>query len=138
MHARKNDSSILFLQDSDGEDVGDDDAVGKDDTDMNIDIRTNMDVDEGDERVDEGLNVQEVDAYWLQRRISKAFGTIDANTSQKLAEEVFQALQVRCREMRHGLRCVVEFHCCKRNTWHTWDNCSNKVKSVTLWHLTAM
>lgn len=53
-----------------------------------------MDVDEGEEHVDTGLNVQEIDAYWLQRRISKAFGEIDANASQKLAEEVFVALQV--------------------------------------------
>lgn len=39
--------------------------------------------------------VQEIDAYWLQRRISKAFGDIDPNAAQKLAEDVFDALQVR-------------------------------------------
>lgn len=72
-----------------------DDEQGKDDTEMGVDIRTNMDVDEGEEMVDTGLNAQEIDAYWLQRRISKEFDDIDANASQKLAEEVFIALQVR-------------------------------------------
>lgn len=38
--------------------------------------------------------LQEIDAYWLQRRISKAFGDIDPNAAQKLAEDVFEALQV--------------------------------------------
>lgn len=33
--------------------------------------------------------VQEIDAYWLQRRIAKAFGdAIDASKSQELAEQV--------------------------------------------------
>lgn len=71
-----------------------DDEQGKDDTEMGVDIRTNMDVDEGEEMLDTGLNAQEIDAYWLQRRISKEFDDIDANASQKLAEEVFIALQV--------------------------------------------
>lgn len=38
---------------------------------------------------------QEIDAYWLQRRISKAFGDIDPNAAQKLGEDTFAALQVR-------------------------------------------
>ena len=38
--------------------------------------------------------MQEIDAYWLQRRISKSFSDIEADTSKKLAEEVFEALQV--------------------------------------------
>jgi len=38
--------------------------------------------------------LQEIDAYWLQRRISKAFGDIDPNAAQKLAEDTFEALQV--------------------------------------------
>lgn len=38
--------------------------------------------------------LQEIDAYWLQRRVSKAFGDIDPNAAQKLAEDVFEALQV--------------------------------------------
>lgn len=38
---------------------------------------------------------QEIDAYWLQRRVSKAFGDIDPNAAQKLAEEAFAALEVR-------------------------------------------
>lgn len=38
--------------------------------------------------------MQEIDAYWLQRRISKSFEGIEANESKKLAEEVFESLQV--------------------------------------------
>ena len=37
---------------------------------------------------------QEIDAYWLQRKISKAYGDIDPNTAQRLAEDVFAALEV--------------------------------------------
>jgi hypothetical protein len=44
----------------------------------------------------EVLKVQDVDAYWLQRSISKAYdGSIDAPKAQALAEEVFEILQVR-------------------------------------------
>ncbi len=39
--------------------------------------------------------MQEVDAYWLQRRIARAFGDLDADTAQKLAEEVLSTLQAR-------------------------------------------
>lgn len=44
---------------------------------------------------DEGmnLNVQDIDAYWLQRKISQAYEQqIDAQQSQKLAEEVLKIL----------------------------------------------
>ena len=47
------------------------------------DLRTNLDVDDGEEAQEAGLRVQEVDAYWLQRRIAKAYGSdIDADKSQ--------------------------------------------------------
>lgn len=47
------------------------------------------DVDAGEETRDEGLKVQEVDAYWLQRRIARALGpAVDAPRSQALAEQV--------------------------------------------------
>lgn len=53
------------------------------------------------------------DPYWLQRMISKAFGSTDADSSQKLAEEVFATLQVRPRRSRLcgavGLSCPA---CC--------------------------
>jgi hypothetical protein len=43
---------------------------------------------------DGGLKVQEIDAYWLQRRISTSLGGMEAAASQRLAQEVFEALQV--------------------------------------------
>ena len=106
------------MQDSDGDEEGADDAAGKDDTEMNIDIRTSLDVDAGDESMVEGLSVQEVDAYWLQRWVTKAFGTIDASASQKLAEEVFEAMQVKWMEwvgewrVPSG-RCRLQENCCQ-------------------------
>ncbi|BBM97599.1 pre-mRNA-splicing helicase BRR2 [Marchantia polymorpha subsp. ruderalis] len=48
--------------------------------------------DEEMEEADEGLNVQDIDAYWLQRKISQAYGDIDPQQSQKLAEEVLKYL----------------------------------------------
>lgn len=53
------------------------------------------DVEAGEEAHDDGIPVQEIDAYWLQRRISRAFGDIDPTAAQKLAEDTFAALQVR-------------------------------------------
>jgi hypothetical protein len=48
----------------------------------------------------------QVDAYWLQRRISKAYGgAIDAPKAQALSEEVFDILQV-------GRRCC-PWGCCR-------------------------
>jgi hypothetical protein len=44
---------------------------------------------------DGGLKVQEIDAYWLQRRISTSLGGMEAAAAQRLAQEVFEALQVR-------------------------------------------
>ena len=48
--------------------------------------------DEDMEEANEGLslNVQDIDAYWLQRRISQAFQGIDPEQSQKLAEDVLK------------------------------------------------
>eukprot|EP00958_Prasinococcus_capsulatus_P026621 scaffold4916_cov371-Prasinococcus_capsulatus_cf.AAC.3 len=50
-----------------------------------------MDVDEGGE--DRGIPVQEIDAYWLQREVSKAVKGEDANAMQHTAEEAFKALE---------------------------------------------
>lgn len=44
---------------------------------------------------DGGLKVQEIDAYWLQRRISTTLEGMEAAAAQRLAQEVFEALQVR-------------------------------------------
>ena len=51
----------------------------------------------GDDGGGGGLNVQEMrrDAFWLQRRVAQAFGGMDADTAQALAEKVFVTLQVR-------------------------------------------
>ncbi|KAK1284246.1 hypothetical protein QJS10_CPB21g01301 [Acorus calamus] len=38
------------------------------------------------------VNVQDIDAYWLQRKISQAFGDIDPRQSQELAEEILRKL----------------------------------------------
>jgi hypothetical protein len=65
-----------------------------------------MDVDE-ENNGDGGLNVQDIDAYWLQREVAKAFGDAvkkDERLSQKLAEEVLKTLEVRRPEMSSHLR----------------------------------
>ncbi|KAL4451451.1 hypothetical protein ABPG75_007113 [Micractinium tetrahymenae] len=74
-------------------------------------VRTGgMDVDAGEEAADDGIPVQEIDAYWLQRRISKAFGDIDPNAAQKLAEDVFDALQLQDpREVENRLVVLLDF-----------------------------
>ncbi|KAL8139875.1 hypothetical protein V2J09_005896 [Rumex salicifolius] len=55
-----------------------------------------------------GLNVQDIDAYWLQRKISQAYEQqIDAQQCQKLAEEVLKILaegddrEVETRLLKH-------------------------------------
>ncbi|EFN58670.1 hypothetical protein CHLNCDRAFT_140958 [Chlorella variabilis] len=53
---------------------------------------------------------QEIDAYWLQRRISKAFGDIDPNAAQKLGEDTFAALQMPdAREVENRLVMLLDF-----------------------------
>ncbi|KAD2067453.1 hypothetical protein E3N88_41917 [Mikania micrantha] len=52
--------------------------------------------DEDSQEANEGmtLNVQDIDAYWLQRKISQAYEQqIDPQQSQKLAEEVLKILE---------------------------------------------
>lgn len=69
-----------------------------------------MDVDAGEEARDDGIPVQEIDAYWLQRRVSKAFGDIDPNAAQKLAEDTFDALQLPdAREVENRLVMLLDF-----------------------------
>lgn len=51
---------------------------------------------------DGGLKVQEIDAYWLQRRISQNLGEMEAAAAQRLAQEVFQALQVSSKQISLG------------------------------------
>eukprot|EP00887_Chlorella_sp_A99_P002917 scaffold6.g2917.t1 len=72
-------------------------------------VRTGMDVEAGEEGREEGIS--EIDAYWLQRRISKAFGgSIDPNQAQQMAEDVFAALQLSDpREVENRLVTLLDF-----------------------------
>ena len=53
-----------------------------------------MDVDAGEEGGDDGVPVAQIDAYWLQREVSKAAGyaASDAEAGRQLAERVLEAL----------------------------------------------
>ncbi len=86
----------------DEEDEGDDEPGRVDE------VKTGRDVDAGEDEREEGLHPQEIDAYWLQRRIAQAFTDIDADASQKLAEEVLVTLQV----WRLHLGGMVSIFCC--------------------------
>ena len=47
-----------------------------------------------DARDEELVDPTTVDAYWLQRRVSKCFPGMGAQEAQKLAEQAFTILQV--------------------------------------------
>ena len=78
------------------QDPNDDDL--DDDTDTMLppgEVRTGADVEAGEEARAEGLKPADIDAYWLQRNVNKAYNnTLDENEAVKKAEEVFNALQV--------------------------------------------
>lgn len=85
---------------------------------VQMDIRTNVDAMEIDENEMDSaskqmfmdLNVQEIDAYWLQRRISKVFDDLEASACQKLAEEVFLALQkTGVRDVENALCSLLQY-----------------------------
>jgi N-terminal helicase PWI domain len=40
------------------------------------------------------------DAFWLQRRVSSAFGSMDAAEAQQLAEKIFRTLEVEFQYSR--------------------------------------
>ena len=69
-----------------------------DDTDTLLppgEVRTGADVEAGEEARAEGLKPADIDAYWLQRNVNKAYSnSLDENEAVKKAEEVFNALQV--------------------------------------------
>lgn len=81
----------FILQDADDDDLDDD-------TDTLLppgEVRTGADVEAGEEARAEGLKPADIDAYWLQRNVNKAYSnTLDENEAVKKAEEVFNALQV--------------------------------------------
>lgn len=63
------------------------------------------------EEADEGLNVQDIDAYWLQRKISQAYGNIDPQHSQKLAEDVLKMLaEGDDREVENRLVMLLDYN----------------------------
>lgn len=56
-------------------------------------VRAKEDGAEGQEVEGETLHAQDLDAYWLQRQIAKAFnGALDAAQAQQTAEDVFGLL----------------------------------------------
>ncbi|KAL2232973.1 UNVERIFIED_CONTAM: DExH-box ATP-dependent RNA helicase DExH12 [Sesamum indicum] len=76
------------------EDEEDDDDVAEADGSGAMQMGGGIDDDE-EQEASEGmsLNVQDIDAYWLQRKISQAYDqNIDPQQSQKLAEEVLKIL----------------------------------------------
>ncbi|KAL0440541.1 UNVERIFIED_CONTAM: DExH-box ATP-dependent RNA helicase DExH12 [Sesamum latifolium] len=76
------------------EDEEDDDDVAEVDGSGAMQMGGGIDDDE-EQEANEGmtLNVQDIDAYWLQRKISQAYDqNIDPQQSQKLAEEVLKIL----------------------------------------------
>ena len=76
-----------MIMEDDDDDDDEDEAVDN--------LRTNIadDADAEEEEGDGGLKVQEIDAYWLQRRLSQAMQGLDAAGAQELAARVASALQ---------------------------------------------
>ena len=79
-----------MLQDPDDEDLEDMDAA----TAAPGEVRTGADAPVSEQSRDEGLKPADIDAYWLQRNITKAYGSLDENDAVRKTEEVFNALQV--------------------------------------------
>lgn len=75
-------ASPVVLQDEEADDEAAADAAAEGE------VRARMDIDAGEDAVADGVNVQEIDAYWLQRQIAKAFGSIEPERAQTMAEEV--------------------------------------------------
>lgn len=80
----------VCMQDPDDEDLDDVDVAAA----PPGEVRTGADVEAGDPSRDEGLKPADIDAYWLQRNITKAYGSLDENEAVRKTEEVFNALQV--------------------------------------------
>lgn len=76
-------------------------------------VRTGI-VDGGPEGADQGedglIPVKEIDAYWLQRQITKAFGEIEPTQAQALSEDTLAALQLPdLREVENKLVMLLDF-----------------------------
>ena len=107
----------------DDEDEDDDALVG---TVVDEDDMDDIPDDEGAVRAlgDEGLDgegngpgvprdtipVQEIDGFWLQRRISRTYDNLEANQAQELAEQVFTQLESNdTREIENKLVMLLDF-----------------------------
>ena len=105
---------VFMLQDPADDDLDDD-------TDTVLppgEVRTGADVEAGEEARAEGLKPADIDAYWLQRNVNKAYSnTLDENEAVKKAEEVFNALQVSGSCHSEGVCCTrhVEGHPVRRH-----------------------
>ncbi|KAK9129134.1 hypothetical protein Sjap_009621 [Stephania japonica] len=94
--------AVEFEQDEEEDDESDYDQVQEDDDDDDATdargagtMQMGGGIDDEDmQEANEGmaLNVQDIDAYWLQRKISQSFVEIDPQHCQKLAEDVLQIL----------------------------------------------
>ncbi|WIA19957.1 hypothetical protein OEZ85_005838 [Tetradesmus obliquus] len=85
------DDEVAEIAESDeDEEESDEEAAAKE---RGLQGNADMDVDAEAAGDDGGLKVQEIDAYWLQRRISTSLGGMEAAAAQRLAQEVFEALQ---------------------------------------------
>lgn len=96
---------LLLLQDPDDDDIDDE-------TDTMLppgEVRTGADVEAGEEVRDEGLKPADIDAYWLQRNIAKAYGNLDENEAVMKSEEVFNALQVGFMSCHFCEVCIAAF-----------------------------
>ncbi|XP_074325952.1 DExH-box ATP-dependent RNA helicase DExH12-like [Apium graveolens] len=86
--SEENDFDMVYEEEYEEEDLGDECGLGA--------MRIGGGIDDQGVEDDEGmaLNVQDIDAYWLQRKISQAYDKqqIDPRQSQKLAEEVLNIL----------------------------------------------
>ncbi|XP_071692835.1 DExH-box ATP-dependent RNA helicase DExH12-like [Rutidosis leptorrhynchoides] len=102
-------SDLDIVQEDDEED--EDDGLDRD-RNNGMQMGGGMDDDESQE-ASEGmtLNVQDIDAYWLQRKISHAYDQqIDPQQSQKLAEEVLKILEEGDdREVENNLLVHLQF-----------------------------
>lgn len=57
-----------------------------------------------------GMSAQDIDAYWLQRRVAKAFDELEPVQAQKMAEEALAVLQLPDnREIETGLVRLLDF-----------------------------
>ena len=94
------------------EDDGDEEGQDAEDEEPTREVRAGTDVDAGEvERTEGVLAPQDIDAFWLQRRVAAAFPSIDAAASQQLAEQVFTALQVLACVCVRASRCMCVCAC---------------------------